>query len=98
MRVAVFPSALSDMTILGDDWIQTDARVRGRSSWAVIVGGEVVHQSEVLGDDPSGILAYEAALQWTERHLPDIAFHWRHLLPSGTAVTRPRRTGGTNPV
>lgn len=65
-------------TTLSDDWIQTEAKGPGRTSWIVVRSGEVVHSGEESGDDLSGIRAYQAALGWTESHCPGIAFHWRH--------------------
>jgi hypothetical protein len=63
---------------IDDNWIQTKVEGPGRTSWAVVRGGQVLHAEELSGDDPSGYVAYQAGLAWAADHLPGVIFHWKH--------------------
>ncbi len=83
------PAAL--MTVVDDNWIETEARGVNRTVWTIICGGKVVYSEEHVGDDPSGANAFEVGLAWAAAHCPGIQFHWRHR--SAASAFAPVRRG-----
>jgi hypothetical protein len=65
-------------TFLENNWILTTTEEVGRTSWAVVRNGVVIHSDELAGDDPSAFRAYRAGIVWAEEHCPGVSFHWRH--------------------
>lgn len=79
------------MTVVDDNWIETEARGVNRTVWTIICGGKVVYSEEHGGDDPSGAKAFEVGLAWAAAHCPGIQFHWRHR--SAASAFAPVRRG-----
>ncbi len=46
--------------------------------WVVKLDGKILKAAEVIGEDPSGFKAYEAASEWAEVNAPEAAFTWKH--------------------
>ncbi len=60
------------------NWIQTEALTETRVRLTVVRDGKVIHSEELEGADPSGMRAYEAAIDWAAIHCPDVVFDWKH--------------------
>lgn len=61
-----------------DNWIETSAIGASLVSWKVVRSGKIIHSDEWAGNDPTGLRAYRAGLDWVGAHFPRVAFHWRH--------------------
>lgn len=61
-------------------WIETTSFANEkRTQWLVRVDGEVLHADELRDqDDPSGLRAYEQAVEWAEHHVPAAELNWKH--------------------
>lgn len=66
------------MLSVEDNWIETSAIGSSLVSWKVVRAGKVIHSDEWAGNDPTGLRAYRAGLDWVEARYPRVPFHWRH--------------------
>lgn len=77
------------MSPLDDNWIQTKVEGPGQTTWAIVRGGQVVHVELLIGDDPSGYVAYQAGLAWVAAHYFGVVFHWKHQSYAGSVRHAP---------